>query len=161
MLANCAVVRSILEADNVAEAEAKIFTYGEYREESGSPLIAYPMIMIRDPEVHCETDAQGALIDISQRVIEIWAAFYVPEREDIQNINDEHAWVLDQFSDMTKQCLALSGEGECVPGETFPGVTNPVFEGAEREPDDMRGDERLDPRPDRPRWFGLLMFEVK
>lgn len=161
MLAQSDTVQAILGVDSVESALSKILTFSTDETNDGVPTFTYPMILLRDPEIHLATDAVGKLVDVTLRHIEVWIGLYVPDLDEIESINDEHAWVLDKFSQIIKHCMDLSGDGVCIPGESYPCVTNPVFSGVDREPDDERGDERTDPQPGRPRWFGLFLLEVR
>ncbi len=161
MLAACATMQAVMGAANSAAALAKIVTYGVERdEESGVPMLTYPRTFVEDAEVHLQTDTMGSIIDVPLRQMNIWVGFYVPDLVDIVDVNDEHAWVYDQFSQIVAECLVLTGRGQSIPGSTHLCVQNPVFYGANREPDDERGDEAFDTQPDRPRWMGLIAFEV-
>lgn len=164
LLADCPTVQSVLgvadDDEPAVSALAKVHTYGEEVTEANVPILAYPTALVREMEVHLRTGDGGEFLSVDQRTIECWFAFYVPDLETIETISDEKAWVDEQFAAIVRECLTRSGKGTSITGSTQLQVFNPVYEGCEREPDSDRGDSRLDSQPDRPRWFGLLMWEV-
>lgn len=160
LLAACPTVLEVLECDDAAEAMAKIATYGVPTDADGTPQMSYPRAFVQDTEIHLSTDTMGNLLGVDLRTLHVTLAFYVPEHEDIDDVNDEHAWVLEQFSKINDECLALTGRGVSIAGHTHLCVENPIFYGVEREPDDERGDDRTDPHPELPRWFGIFCYEV-
>lgn len=161
LLADCPTVQSVMEAANSTAAMAKIATYGIESDKEGTPQLPYPRILIHDEEVHLRTDEMGGLLGVMMRTIYVWIGFYVPPTvEGIDDVNDEEAWVLERFSNIVSECLARTGRGTSTPGLTQLHVTNPIFHGAQKEPDDERGDPRNDPHPEWPRWFGMVAWEV-
>lgn len=160
LLADCPRVQTLLGAVDELEAVEKVHTYGEEVTEQNVPVLAYPSGIVCEAEVHARTGPMGEMMGIDQRTLEFWLAFYVPENSDIESISDEEAWVDEQFAAIVYECLERTGKGESIAGESHVQVMNPVYHGAEREPNDERGDDRLDSQPTRPRWFGLIQWEV-
>jgi hypothetical protein len=160
LLSNCARVQTLMEADDADEAMTKVLSYGEEVTSENVPVLAYPAGLVCDQEFHVETGDMGEVMKVPQRTIEIWLAFYVPDVEGIESYSDEKHWVDEQWAAIVGECLTLTGRGEPIAGETFLNISNPVYLGSEREPDDERGDGRLDSHPDRSRWFGAMQWEV-
>ena len=161
LLADCPIVRELLGTTDLDETLAKITTYGEAVTDENAPVLSCPSIMVSDSEVHISTDELGTLMEIPQRTIETWVDLYVSETYGNDSHTDQHGWVNEQFGTLVEQVLARQGRGEPVAGRTHLSVSNPVYYGCERRPDDMRADERLDPFPELSRWFGLLVWEVR
>ncbi len=167
MLAECPTVQAVLEVTSKAEALLLIATYApevsdQYDEmtEAELRLLSYPRCLIHDDTVHMETSDDGQLLGVEQRMIRAWLGFYVPELPGIETPSDEKAWVNEQFSKINDECLERTGRGESIPGSSHLCIMNPTYPGCDREPNDERGDERFDPKPNRPRWFGMLEYEV-
>ncbi|MEM6980601.1 MAG: hypothetical protein AAF539_13140 [Planctomycetota bacterium] len=160
MLAACATVQSLFDVSDATSALPRITTYGHDVDQFNVPVLSCPSAMVCDSEVHLSTDEFGGLLDIAQRTLETWIEFYVPASIG-ELATDQHGWVNDQFGSIVSECLALTGRGEPTPGSTHLSVVNPVYQGAEKRPADMRGDERLDPSPELPRWFGLVTWEIR
>ena len=160
MLSSCAIVQTLMGVADFESAMAKVTAYGEEVDEQNVPVLAYPSGQVCMKEQHFTTGTMGEILDIPLRTVECWFGLYVPENEDIVTHSDEKHWIDDQFSEIIRQCLELTGTGEPIAGETHVHVVNPTYHGCEREPADERGDAALDSQPDRPRWFGLVTWEI-
>ncbi|QDV84993.1 hypothetical protein [Planctomycetes bacterium TBK1r] len=165
LLAECATVRSVLGVANATEALAKIKTYAPmYFPDDGTTILVppfqYPRILIDSEGVEFESTPDGNLSDVQSRTMMIAIGIYVPEDEDIVDESDQEAWIDDQFGSILMECMAIQGTGESISGQSHLCLMNPSYGGATPQPDDER-DEVQDSQPDRPRWLGMLRFEVR
>lgn len=165
MLSECATVQAILGVADAADAMPKILTHAPMYipDDGGSILVPpfqYPRFLIDCDGVEFESTPEGNLSDVQSRTLLVAAGFYVPDHPEIENESDEEAWVDDQFSGILLDCMTLQGTGESIPGQTHITLMDPSYGGASRQPDDER-DESQDSQPDRPRWLGMLRFEVR
>lgn len=165
LLSQCDTVQSILGAADAAEALAKIQTHAPMwiPDDSATimvPPFKYPRILIDSEGVEFETSVEGTITDVTSRVLMVAAGFYVPNLEAIEDESDEEAWVDDQFGAIVMEALALQGTGDSIPGQSHICLMNPSYGGAAPQAYDER-DEDLDSDPTRPRWLGMLRFEVR
>ncbi|QEF98152.1 hypothetical protein Mal15_22000 [Stieleria maiorica] len=165
LLSQCATVQSVLGAADAAEALPKIQTHAPMwiPDDGGTILVPpfqYPRFMIDSEGVEFETSPEGSITDVGSRVMMIAAGFYVPDLAEIEDESDQEAWVDDQFGSILEEAMTLQGTGESIPGQSHLCLLNPSYGGATPQADDER-DEEMDSDPDRPRWLGMLRFEVR
>ena len=171
MLAENTAMQSVMLPNQTGTPEerkqgalSKIWTYGpEPNPEDADAIQAtsYPRCLIHDSDVVQRTGDMGEILDVVERVLKVWAGFYVPDQEDIQDNQDEHAWCLQQFSAINRANLAMAGRGEVMPGHSHLMISNPRFMGCEKLPHDARGDRETDKFKDLSLWIGVIQYEVR
>lgn len=148
MLAACASIQSLLEADTEAAALAKISTY------AGEDLL-WPRCLVEEEPVTLER------VDVSysaaERQLQFFLEFYVPDAVAADTTSDEHCWALTQLGTVATEILELAGTGEPVAGSTHLNIHTLTLTRVDKASHDERPDISTE-RTNDPLW--LAVFDV-